>query len=297
MNPLVEYPRTADLAYWIMERESIRHRREAGLPAPWTSDPDMANVRYCNVHREDDKVTKWIRANPVYSGPSVPVWRVVLARMLNRIESLELVQGAVAANDLETVKLRLKVARQTNRIWGNAYTISTCGKSMDKVDYVIDWVVRAVKDDWLGPTPSTGFKYTCQEYFNWLTSVDGLGSFLAAQVVADLKNMPGHPLSSAPDKESFVTHGPGSLKGVAAYFGTPCTPGSFKGLLALIAQQVTFLLPAYVGPIHMQDLQNCMCEFSKYIRVREGGRARNTYPPTNRIQKDTKYGDDDDSCD
>lgn len=288
MNPLVQYPRTTDLAYWINERESIRMRREAGLPAPWTNDPDMANVRYCNVHREDDKITKWLRTNPVYSGPSVPVWVVVLSRMLNRISSLEAVQASVAANDLAQVKAILKELRVTDRIWGNAYTISTCGKSMDKVDYVVDHVVQSVQmHDW-----DSDYKPTCQEMFNALTSIDGLGSFLAAQVVADLKNMQGHPLYTAPDKWTFVTHGPGSLKGVAAYFGTPCTPSQFKGHLGVIGAQVTPLLANYVAPIHMQDLQNCMCEFSKYIRVREGGRARNTYPPNGRIQKDLKYGED-----
>lgn len=292
MNPLVEYPRTADLAYWIMEREAIRQRREAGVPAPWTSDPNMANVRYCNVHREDDKVTKWLRTNPVYSGAHVPVWVVVLSRMVNRISTLAIIEPHVADSDLGRIKLSLKELRVTDRIWGNAYTISTCGKSMDKVDYVIDHVVESVKNN-----DHMFFESTCEKTFAKLTAFDGLGSFLAAQVVADLKNMVGHPLYTAPDKWDFVTHGPGSLRGAAAYFGHPVTPSTFKRSLALINQQVAPLLPAYVGPIHMQDLQNCMCEFSKYIRVREGGRARNTYPPTNRIQKDTKYGDDDDSCD
>ena len=275
-NPLIHYPRTFDLVYWITERESIRQRRESGLPAPWTTDPAMAEVRYCNVHREDDKVTKWLRANSVYSRADVPMWVVVLSRMVNRISSLAYIERRVALGDLTGVKEDLKNLRERGDvIWGNAYTISTCGKSMDKVDYVIDHVVQAVKQQYIGSSPNL-----CQRYFEHLTSIDGLGSFLAAQVVADLKNMPGHPLNSAPDFDTFVTHGPGSLRGVAAYFGTPCTPGQFKASLALIAQQVTPLLPAYVGKLHMQDLQNCMCEFSKYIRVIEGGKARNNYHAT-----------------
>ena len=160
-----------------------------------------------------------------------------------------------------------------NPIWGNAYTISTCGKSMDKVDYVIDHVVGAVKRC----TLTTYTHRTCEGMFNWLTTFDGLGSFLAAQIVADLKNMPGHPLYTAQDKESFVTHGPGSLRGVAAYLGHPVTPSTFKAYLKAIDRQVKPFIASYVAPIHMQDLQNCMCEISKYFRVQEGGRARNTY--------------------
>ncbi len=277
MNPLVEYPRTADLAYWINEREAIRQRKESGTPGPWTTDPNMANVRYCNVHREDDKVTRYIRGCAVYSRPAVPAWVVVLGRMLNRISTLEAVKDAVQAGDLQVVKSILKTLRHDDRIWGNAYTISTCGKSMDKVDYVIDHVVQTVKDN-----DHMFFESTCEKMFAKLTSFDGLGSFLAGQVVADLKNIKGHPLATASDWWAFAVPGPGSLKGLLAYYGAPCTPSTFDAALAGVTAHVTPLLLPYVAPIHAQDMQNCMCEFSKYIRVREGGRARNKYDQTNR---------------
>lgn len=249
----------------------MRIKRESGIPPPWTPDPFMANVRYCNVHREDDKVTRWIRNNPVYSGPSVPVWVVVLARMVNRIRTLELIQPYVERSDLGEVKKALKIFRERGPIWGNAYTISTCGKSMDKVDYVIYWVVQAAME-----AGGTDF-VTLQACFRNLICIDGLGSFLAAQVVADLKNTSGHPLATASDWHSWAAPGPGSLKGLATYFGCPVTPSNFAVSLATATLQVTPLLGAHVGPIHAQDFQNCMCEFSKYIRVKEGGRARNNY--------------------
>lgn len=271
MNPLVPYPRTADLAHWINEREAIRLRREAGVAPPWTADPTMATVRYCNVHREDDKITRWIRGNPVYSHASNDVWVTVLARMVNRIKTLELIQAYVARDDLDAVKKALKIFRAPGPIWGNAYTISTCGKSMDKVDYVVDWVVAEVAQrDFSGIS-------TLDAMHKKLMTVDGLGSFLSAQVVADLKNTEGHALADAPDWWTWAACGPGSLKGLAAYHGTPATPGNFTALLGLATAQVTPLIGAHVGAIHAQDMQNCFCEFSKYIRVREGGHARNRY--------------------
>jgi hypothetical protein len=51
---------TAKLLCWIEEREAIRLRREAGEPPPWTADPILATWSFCNVHREDDRVTRWI---------------------------------------------------------------------------------------------------------------------------------------------------------------------------------------------------------------------------------------------
>lgn len=277
--PEIEYPRTQELVYWINERESIRLRRESGLPAPWTNDPLMANVRYCNVHRENDKITKWIRSSSVYSG-AVPVWTVVLARMVNRISSLEYIERHVALGDLTGIKEDLKTLRERGQaIWGNAYTISTCGKSMDKVDYVIDWVVAEVKktEESVLWRKGMGDTWSCALFFKWLTNHDGLGSFLAGQVVADLKNTKGHPLYTAHDWKTFCVPGPGSLRGLTAYFGHTVTPSTFAQHLRAVERQVMPYVSGYVAPIHMQDLQNCMCEFSKYVRIKHGGKARNNY--------------------
>ena len=280
MNGLVNYPRTQDLAYWINEREAIRMRKESGVPGPWSVDPAMATVRYCNVHREDDKVTRWLRARFVYSRSNIPVWVVVLSRMVNRISTLEALERFVEKGDLAGCKEVMKVARSLGvTIWGNAYTISTCGRSMDKIDYVFDHVISVVK--LRGTVENLKAIDSCQAMYNYLMSFDGLGSFLAGQVVADLKNMRGHPLNFAPDFDTFAVHGPGSLRGLAAYFGTPATPATFKTLLATATAQVTPFLANYVGPIHAQDMQNCFCEFSKFIRFQEGGHVRNRYDARN----------------
>ena len=43
---------------WCIERESIRKKRNAGDPFPWTLDPVFQKGRFLNVFREDDKGTK-----------------------------------------------------------------------------------------------------------------------------------------------------------------------------------------------------------------------------------------------
>jgi hypothetical protein len=279
MNPLIEYPRTQDLAYWINTREAMRMAKEAGAPPPWSIDPAMASVRYCNVHREDDKVTRWLRSNPVYSRHDIPVWIVVASRMVNRISTLMVLEPHFADNDISKIKQCMKDLRADGvTIWGNAYTISTCGRSMDKIDYVFDHVVQAVKEDEEERKLKNFSIYaSCDNCFKWLTSIDGLGSFLAGQVVADLKNMQGHPLNTAPDFNTFAVHGPGSLRGLEAFYGTPATPSNFKTLLGRATGLVTPFLCNYVAPIHAQDMQNCFCEFSKFIRFQEGGHVRNRY--------------------
>lgn len=47
---------------FAQEREAIRLRRAAGEGAPWTRDPIMADWSFCNVRREDDRVTQMDRS-------------------------------------------------------------------------------------------------------------------------------------------------------------------------------------------------------------------------------------------
>jgi hypothetical protein len=56
-------PDYGTLLHWARERYSIRCKRAAGLPPPWTDDPVLAAHRFCNASREHDRVTIWIRQN------------------------------------------------------------------------------------------------------------------------------------------------------------------------------------------------------------------------------------------
>lgn len=267
--------KTADLAYWINEREAIRLRREAGTPAPWSNDPHMATVRYCNIRREDDKVTKWLAANwrPKYH----EVWQILLARLINNVPTLREISVGhmVGMGELDKIRDILKYARENGPIFGNAYTVSTNGRSMDKVDYIIDYVVRPAQKQafqahaWWDGTLSRAAQILCE--------LNGVSTFMAGQIIADLKNTQGHPLQQAPDWPTWVAPGPGSLRGLEAYFGAPVTPARFTQALRQCYAEVEPLLADYARDLHMQDFQNCLCEFSKYMRVKSGGHARNRY--------------------
>ena len=72
-----------DLIYWINRREAIRELKESGAPKPWSQDPVFQVTYFCNVRREDDRVTKWI-ADRWRKGdnPNLEA-AMVLARMFN----------------------------------------------------------------------------------------------------------------------------------------------------------------------------------------------------------------------
>jgi hypothetical protein len=271
----------SDLAYWIVERDLMRERKEyPDNPRPewkcgWSDDPHMGLIRYCNVRREDDKVTRWLAKHwrPQHNS----MWELTLARMLNHIPTLEICLPLLQWQDpLKGVLGELKLLRATGeKVFTSAYTISTAGKSMDKLDYVVDWVVGAVKCREI----ASGYKpKRLAEAAAWLEDFDGLGSFLAAQVVADAKNTPSNPLKTAPDWQTWCALGPGSLRGLTALRGRNVTARYFQKEIFSAWREVKPMLPTHLQDLHMQDFQNCLCEFSKYAKALNGeGRPRNGY--------------------
>ena len=148
---------------------------------------------------------------------------------------------------------------------------------MDKIDYVMGVVGVAKKV--FGDGHDFLIGDTLASWHEAMLRVNGLGSFLAAQVVADLKNTVGHPLQDAPDWHTWCAPGPGSLKGLEEYFGKRITPSTFYRHIEQCRDEVIGLVDRSVPSIHMQDFQNCLCEFSKYERVKKGGHVRNKYRP------------------
>lgn len=76
---------------YARERYRIMLRRRAGQPAPWTDDPVLSQYRFCNIFREDDTVTIWLRENVrerLRSSPDV-LLAVVLFRWFNRVRAGE----------------------------------------------------------------------------------------------------------------------------------------------------------------------------------------------------------------
>lgn len=240
------------LCYWINEREEVRKAKEAGCPREWSEDPIFQQYHFCNVHREDDRGTKELHAlcrELNVTCPLLPEFYTA-ARLFNMPASTRVywTQGVDA----------LKCYRdQGSKIFHVAYVVSTCGQRMDKIDYV-NRVVRDVRNLFVP-------RNTCRAAFDALRTVDGLGSFLAGQVVADLKN--DQYLEGCHDCRSFAVMGPGSKKGMDFLIAdgeTPTTERNFHSRLLYLDH----VIGGQVTPMDAQDLQNCLCEFSKFMRYK-----------------------------
>lgn len=266
------------LEYWIAERERIRERKEDGERF-LTKDPILQRYRFCNVHREDDRVTRWIAANWRYHDDKHTWHAMIVARFINWPETLAYCGypepwGGVDGRSFKDA-LRLRELRGM-RVFTGAYIVSTNGAKGSKVEHVIKLFDRS----WMELQGKLNNASTCARAYALLRGVNGIGSFMAAQVVADLKYT--SLLENAPDWKDFVAPGPGSQRGLNRILGfsldSKWPDKKFQErLLELRSSSDSKLLRS----LHLQDLQNCLCEFDKYERVLHNeGRPRSTYQPS-----------------
>lgn len=273
---------------FIIARDRVRRRKEAGLPKPWTDDPILQNYRFCNVHREDDRVTHWIAENwrrPMRREQNMWFWMLV-ARHINRVSTLELLTQMELVSPVRFYRravadlLHGEVA-SGHRVWGAAYMISTHGVAKNKIDYIMHDVLGSAWARRKEVQPRVGD--TLAAFCARLVQLRDISTFLAGQVIADAKYADPH-LRNAEDWSTFAVSGPGSRRGLNRVLGRPVNASWreedwFAELTALREYTCVQLERAGHESLHGQDVQNCLCEFDKYERVRlHEGRPKQRYP-------------------
>jgi hypothetical protein len=155
-----------------------------------------------------------------------------------------------------------ELMQEGGKVWTGAYMITAEHDGTPKHVSVCK-TVDAMDFDLLG--------HTCLSAWDKLQTLPRIGSFMAAQVVADLKHT--HVLRNAYDTRTFCAPGPGSQRGLALVLGVkekdwaqPAFEREVNQLRGTISDATQLFLDA-------QDVQNCLCEFSKYIR----GSSRSRY--------------------
>lgn len=266
---------------FVRERHRVYTRKAAGKPWPWTADPILQQYRFCNVYRNLDKESALIQS--MWLAPHIDdkdAWfAMVVARLVNWWPTLEAVGYPVPWRPARFVAALDARKTAGQKVFTGAYMVradphATGSKAAYLAESVLSplWVARSEV------RPKSGD--TLDAFHTRLTGYRDMGSFMAAQVVADVKYGSSH-LAAAPDFNTWAASGPGSRRGLNRVLGLavdqpwaePIWRETFTALHKRVTPQLT-AMPYITG----QDLQNCLCEFDKYERVRLGqGRPRSKY--------------------
>jgi len=262
------------LDYWIVERQRVRDLKETGAPRPWSKDPIFQQFKFCNVRREDDKVTQWFAANwrsDKYWFEKNFVPAIMLGRTINWPSTLEYIGFPADWDKNRYCQMLDSYQGRGNKVYTGAYMI-TAGPTGVK------------KNAWVTGNADTYFKRppkidpsSIQK--SWETIIANkypcVGPFIAGQIIADLKH--SIVLEQAEDWYDWAAIGPGSARGLNRLHGRPLSDPvtQAKGLIEMRE------VKAKLGrtDLCLQDIQNCLCEFDKYQRVKLGqGKPRSGYP-------------------
>ena len=161
--------------------------------------------------------------------------------------------------------------------------------SWTKQRYVSEIVLGklwADRDKWQGIIDGGGrqpsLEGTWDAFRDKSHGLTGWGSFMAGQVVADLRWT--RYLEHAPDVGRWAPLGPGSTRGLNRLAGRLVGQSipQVQGLAEMLELQriVNNNTAAYVPAIELADVQSCLCEVDKYLRAQtNGGRPRSLYVP------------------
>ena len=273
---------------WIAERHSIYLKKAAGEKPPWTADDVMQKYRFCNVFRELDKVTIWLRENwrePFADNEHLWI-AMCLARQINWPETLQEIGFPERGYDALAVQRALEARKaRGEKVYTGAYMISAPAgpyKGMSKPEYTAHIVVGEV---WRAREEfyqlfAGGRQPSLQEVHSWLRQFRGWGDFMAYEVVTDLRHT--RYLNKAPDINTWAVAGPGAIRGLNRLHGRPYKMrisqqqalDEMRELLELSKGN----LPDFVPPLELRDIEHSLCETDKWLRVTAGeGRLRAKY--------------------
>lgn len=268
------------LRFFFEERNRIWMLRHLQKPWPWTKDEILQKYKFCNVYRELDRTTVWLRKNWYDTNAADPhLWfAATVARHVNLLETLEEIGYPVPWSP---EKFRAVIDRRmadSRRSYSAAYMIRA-DNARPKHVYLAEDVFSPL---WAARR-ELGYRSgeLLVDFHARLLDCHGLGSFMAGQIIADAKFC--GDMLGAPDWWTFSVPGPGSLRGLNRVLDrdprSPWEPGEWGTRLTVVTQLLNAVAGKNTWPrVSAQDAQNTLCEWDKYERTRLGqGRPKQNY--------------------
>lgn len=277
---------------FVQKREWIRARRLRGEEWPWTDDPVLQQFRFCNVFREDDKVTQWFREHirqPLSRDVHAVIRATIAFRWFNKIETGEILKPYLLRGSWEPqeIKKEMIAAREQGlALFTGAYMIKSEAKK-PKLEAVLDYITNC--DNVIDPIMeeyNSGGSFSLEELHERIMQIPYLGRFMAYEVVTDL----AHTCigQDAHDIMTWASAGPGCARGAGWIFkGEPkgYNYSSNKGQRELLEIMRDLLWQANEGghwpcgwrPWTMREVEHTLCEYDKYRRAQAGQNLKRRY--------------------
>ena len=253
---------------YARERYRIYLKKEAGDPKPWTKDPMLQQYRFCNIFREDDKVTKWFRE----SGARSTTFSCVAFRLINRIETAERMLRLNLFQRWNPAKM-LQEFRGVKPLISGAYIVHT-PFGLKKLEGIIEILNPVWKAQQAGKL-DFGARCTLEAAHHEIMKFNFIGSFIAYEAVTDLNYT--SVLERAPDKNLWAAAGPGAARGLAKILDLPpkhWSHGNAKHREEMLHYMQKLLKysrnptywPAEWPEWDMRTVEHTLCEHFKYGR-------------------------------
>lgn len=264
---------------WARNRELARKNKAMGNARPWTPDPIINTYRFCNVSREHDKTTMWIKDNirDPYSDYEDLVRLVALARFINLPSTLgALLDAGVAKGPRIAVDALYDVVEGLDGTrYSSAYMVrsetnkSTAHYGKGKIAYIA-WILEQVGDGFRGYVGTSRERFVSE-----LNNYHGFANFMSGQVAADLAYTPA--LRGANDHYTWAPQGPGAIRGMNRALGRPINASLTQAEYLTVGKLQLASLKFLGLDLHLHDVaSNVNCETDKYLRVKnaEGSTRR-----------------------
>lgn len=272
--------------YWVNERQRIYLNKKAGETKPWSEDPIFQHWKFCNVFRTQDTQTSWLIRkilDPNHDGnPADILFNIYAFRAFNWADTYEWISAGQWFSDshpfyeIKVKQLLLQKIMAHKQLTSGAYMIrGRFGQSKsvsipETLQHI--WNMRAYLLDRIQDEPITTMEdmqdlLLAQKFWGW-------GPFTTYQVVLDLTYT--RFLQGASDINSWCEFGPGAKRGIRCIW-----PEARNGQMLDYARQLYFSqdghLEDHVPSMTLQDIEFSLCELSKYLRIKRGGRSKATY--------------------
>lgn len=269
--------------YWrfAAERQDIFFRRSRSEERPWTSNEILATYKFTNAYRASDRVSQYLIRRVIYRAdlPSTPqevVFRILLFKLFNKVETWELLEqsvGPITFTDFRFASYDAVLSgamRMGRRIYSAAYIMppgrGAFGRPAKHQNHLL--LLERMMADRLPERLAES--RTMQEGFEKLRAYPTIGDFLAYQFITDINYSEITDFSEM----EFVVPGPGARDGLRKCF---VDPGGLNEpeLIRLMAdlQEREFerlglrFRSLWGRRLQLIDCQNLFCEVDKYARV------------------------------